>query len=97
MKNRTKWKRVYPNIIGKRFFDGGKYGLEFFTVLKAWKCKTYSKNALAPDGTQWFDERMILIKTDNGIKYKIPFCPWLDVYDAKGKINWGELFNENPW
>ena len=97
MKNKTKWKRAYPDIIGKRFFDAGGYGLGFFTVIKAWKCKTYSESAIAPDGTQWFDERMILIQTDNGIKYKIPFCPWLDIFSENGKMHWGELFNKNPW
>jgi len=96
MKNRTRWKRVYPNIIGKRFFDEGEYGLGFFTVLKAWKCKKYSKSAYALNGTQWFDEYMILIKTNAGIKYKIPFCSWLNVYDRNG-IKWSKLFNENPW
>ena len=95
MKNKTRWKRVYPNIIGKRFFDAGEYGLGFFTVLKAWTCKTYSKSAYALDGTQWFDTKMLLIKTDEGVKYKVPFCPWLDIY--YGTLKWSELYNENPW
>lgn len=84
-------------IIGKRFFDAGEYGFCFFTVLKAWKCKIYSKSAVALDGSQWFDRKMILVKTDEGIKYKIPFCPWWDIYDENGTIKWGELFNESPW
>lgn len=97
MKNKTRWKRVYPEIIGKRFFDGGEYGLGFFTVLKAWKCKIYVGTAYTSGMTQWFDARMILIKTDEGLKYKVPFCSWLNIYDKSGKTNWSELYNKKPW
>ena len=97
MKLHTRWKRKYPNIIGKRFFDGGEYGLGYFTVLKAWKCKVYNKaSAFAPDGARWFDKEMILIKTDTGLKYKVPFCPWKKITDEDGKL-WSKYFNEKPW
>lgn len=97
MKKRTRWKRAHPNIIGKRFFDAGEFGLGFFTVLKAWKCKEYCGSAFAPDGTRWFDKQMILIKTDSGIKYKIPYCPWIKLADAETGKAWDSYYNERPW
>lgn len=97
MKQHTHWKRKHPSIIGKRFFDAGEYGLGFFTVLKAWRCKEYSKNGVAPDDTHWFDKHMILIKTDSGLKYKIPYCPWAKVTDAKTGKWWDSYYNERPW
>ena len=96
-KTKTIWKRVYPTIIGKRFFDGGEYGLGYFTVVKAYRCKEYCKCALSPNGTHWFDKTMILIKTDTGLKYKIPFCPWARVTNAETGKWWSEDFNKNPW
>lgn len=97
MKQHTRWKRKHPSIIGKRFFDAGEYGLGFFTVLKAWRCKEYSKSGVAPDDTHWFDKHMILIKTDSGLKYKIPYCPWAKVTDAKTGKWWDSYYNERPW
>lgn len=97
MKTRTRWKRVYPNIIGKRFFDGGEYTLGFFTVLKAYKCKEYSKGAIALDNTHWFDKNMILIETDTGLRYKVPYCPWAKITDAQTGKWWDTYFNERPW
>ena len=96
MKKRTRWKRCYPTIIGKEFFDGGEYGLGYFTVLKAWTCKTYSQAALFLDDTHWFPEQMILVRTRSGLKYKMPFCPWAKVVNSNGKL-WGEDYDKNPW
>lgn len=96
-KTKTMWKRVYPTIIGKRFFDGGEYGLGYFTVVKAYRCKEYCKGALSQNGTHWFDKAMILVKTDTGLKYKIPFCPWVRVTSAETGKWWSEDFNKNPW
>lgn len=97
MKLHTRWKRTYPNIIGKRFFDGGEYGLGFFTVIKAWKCKEYSDSALTPTDSHWFDKSMILIKTDSGLRYRIPFCPWTKIADAETGKCWSEYYNKMPW
>ena len=97
MKQHTRWKRVYPSIIGKRFFDGGEFGIGFFMVLKAWKCKEYSNCAITPDGSRWFSKELILIKTDAGIKYKIPFCPWLKIEDAVTGELWSKEYDSNPW
>ena len=98
MKNKTMWRRCYPNIIGKEFYDGGEYGLGFFTVLKAWKCKEYCKSAEALDGTHWFDKRMILVKTDTGLKYKLPYLPWLkSIVEEKTRKKWIEFYDEQPW
>lgn len=93
----TRWKRCYPTIVGKRFFDGGDYGMGFFTVIKAYKCKEYCKGALAPDMTNWFPEEMIVIKTDTGLRYKIPFCPWWRIIEADTNKKWEDFYNENPW
>ena len=93
----TRWKRRYPNIIGKRFFDGGEYGLGYFTVLRAYSSKEHCKNAIAPDGTHVFDKAMIVVKTDSGYKFKIPYCPWLNVVDAETGKLWSSYFNEKPW
>ena len=97
MKLHTRWKRVYPNIIGERFFDGGDYGLGYFTILKAWKCKEYSKGAIAPDDTHWFNKAMVLIETDTGLKYKVPFFPWATVTEVSSQKKMSEYFNECPW
>ena len=97
MKQRTRWKRTHPNIIGKRFFDGGEYSLGYFTVLKAWKCKEYCKSATAPDNTHWFDKNMILIRTDTGLKYKIHYCPLAKITDAETGKWWSDYYNERPW
>lgn len=98
MTKRTRWKRCYPNIIGRRFFDAGEHGLGFFTVLKAYKCKTYSKVALAHDGSHWFNKAMIVVRTDEGCKYKIPYLPWLkDIEEADTHKRWDKFFDEQPW
>ena len=98
MKKYTRWKRVKRlNIIGARFFDAGEFGLGFFTIEKAYKCKEYCSCAIALDGTRWFDQQMIVVKTDSGIKYKLPFCPWLKIYSADGNKPLSEFYNEQPW
>ena len=97
MKRRTRWKRYYPTIIGKRFFDGGEFGLGFFTVLKAYKCKTFDLHCETPDGSNWFPKRMIVIKTDEGLKYKMPYAPWLKIADAESGKLWCKHFDEHPW
>lgn len=96
-KTKTRWRRTYPNIIGKRFFDAGEYGLGFFTVTKAWKCQEYCRNATAHNGTHWFDKSMIEIVTSTGIKYRIPYCPWVNVVDAETGELWSKYFDEKPW
>lgn len=94
MKKRTRWKRVYNPVIGVRFFDGGEYALGYFTIEKLWKCKTYSKGAIAADGSHWFDKEMMQIRTDSGLVYKMPFLPWMKVYDNGGK-SLADYYNEN--
>ena len=96
-KSRTRWKRVKVPICGQRFFDAGNYCLGFFTVLRAYKCEEYCKFALTPDHSHWFQKRMLVIKTDTGLKYKVPFFPWADVTTADGKDTMSELFNKHPW
>lgn len=97
MKKRTRWKRCYPTIIGKRFFDGGEFGIGFFTVLKAYKCKTFDSHCEMPDGSNWFPKHMIVIKTDEDLKYKIPYAPWLKIADAESGKLWSKYFDEHPW
>ena len=98
MKVRTRWKRVKGiNILGKRFHDAGKYRLGFFTIEKAYKCKEYSSCVMALDGTHWFDNEMIVVRTDKGAVYKLPFCPWLKVYSADGQKALSEFYDEQPW
>lgn len=98
MKFRTRWKKVKNvSIIGERFFDVGEYTLGYFTVKAAYKCKEFCKGATAPNGTHWFDKSMIIIKTDSGIEYKVPFVPWAKVYSAVGRKEFYEFYNENPW
>lgn len=98
MKLHTRWKRVKnKNILGQRFFDGGEFGLGFFTIEKAYKCKEYSSCAIAPNGTRWFDVGMIVVRTDNGLVYKLPFCPWLKVYSADGNKALSKFYDEQPW
>lgn len=96
MKQKTKWKRVHNPIIGVRFFDGGEYGLGYFTIEKLWKCKEYSKCAEAPNGTHWFDVEMMQVRTDKGLVYKMPFFPWMEAWDETGKKCLGDYYNENP-
>lgn len=95
MKKRTKWKRVYNPVIGVRFFDNGKYTLGFFTIEKLWTCKEYSKCAEAMDGSHWFDKKMMQIRTDTGLVYKMPFFPWMEVYDISGKKSLADYYNED--
>lgn len=97
MRLHTRWIRVNRiNILNKRFFDGGECGLGFFYIVKAYKCKEYCKNALALDYSHWFSKAMIVVKTDSGLIYKIPWCPWAKVYDSNGK-GLSEYYNEQPW
>ena len=96
MKKRTRWKRVYNPIIGMRFFDGGDYSLGFFTIEKLWVCKEYEKHAVTLNGSHWFTKRMMQVRTDSGLVYKMPFIPWLDVCTADGKKTFSDLYNENP-
>ena len=96
MKRRTRWERVYNPIIGMRFFDGGDYSLGFFTIEKLWVCKEYDKHAVTPNGSHWFTKRMMQVRTDSGLVYKMPFIPWLDVCTADGKNTLSDLYNENP-
>ena len=97
MRKRTRWKRAYPTIIRKRFHDDSEYMLGYFTVLKAWKCKTYDKNCKNYNDSHWFSKSMILIKTDDGRKYKIPFCPWSNTSNADTGELWSEEYNAHPW
>lgn len=95
MKKRTRWKRVYNPVIGVRFFDGGEYALGFFTIEKLWSCKEYCKSAETPSGSHWFDKEMMQVRTDSGLVYKMPFFPWMKVYDASGKKSLSDYYNEN--
>lgn len=95
MKKRTKWKRVYNPVIGIRFFDGGDYSLGFFTIEKLWMCKEYSSCAETPSGSHWFDKTMMQVRTDTGLVYKMPFYPWMKVYDESGKKSLADYYNEN--
>lgn len=97
MRKHTRWKRIYPQIIGKRYFDAGEYSLSLFTVLKAWKCKEFCKNATAPDNTHWFDKTMILVETDTGLRYKIPYCPWAKVVSTETGKYWSDDYNTRPF
>lgn len=95
MKKRTRWKRVYNPVIGVRFFDGGEYGLGFFTIEKLWSCKEYCKCAKTPSGSHWFDKNMMQVRTDTGLVYKMPFFPWMNVYDESGKKSLSDYYNED--
>ncbi len=99
MKNRTRWKRVRGlNILNKRFFDCGEYTLGFFTVLKAWRCKVYCRSALTPNGSHWFSKAKLLVKTDDGLKFIVPFIPWAkSITSADGQKKWSEFYDEQPW
>lgn len=95
MKLHTKWKRVYNPIIGVRFFDTGKYNLGYFAIEKLWLCKTYSKVAENLNGSHWFEQKMMKVRTDNGLVYKMPFFPWMEVYDESGKKSIADYYDEN--
>ena len=95
----TKWKRVYNPIIGVRFFDLGESSLGFFTIEKLWQCKHYSKGAQRHDGTRWthwFWSTMMQVRTDTGLVYKMPFCPWMKAYDDNNKAL-SDYYNEDSW
>ena len=79
-----------------RFFDGGDYSLGFFTIEKLWVCKEYDKHAITPNGSHWFTKRMMQVRTDSGLVYKMPFVPWLKIFTADGKKALSDLYNENP-
>ena len=97
MKQTTRWKRVYNPVIGVRFFDGGEYALGYFIIEKLWKCREYCKSAEAPDGSCWFDKVMMQVRTDTGLVYKMPFFPWMKVYDDSGKKSLADYYNEHWW
>ena len=99
MSRHTEWVRVYPEkFIGKRFFDSGNYGFGgFFTIIEAYCCKVYCKYAVAHDGTHWFERRMIVVKTDDGLTYRVPFLPWWEIYTYDGKVRWSDLYDAAPW
>lgn len=96
MKKKTRWKRVYNPIIGVRFFEGGEYGLGFFTIEKLWRCKEYCGSAIAPDGTRWFEMFMMKVRTDTGLVYKMPFIPWMKASDTEGKML-SDYYDANPY
>lgn len=100
MKKRTRWKRVYNPVIGVKFFDAGEYALGFFTIEKLWTCKEYVRCAQHWDGekySNWFDKTMMQIRTDTGLVYKMPFFPWMKVYDDGGKKSLGDYYNEDSF
>lgn len=97
MKKRTRWKRVYNPIIGVRFFDAGEYSLGFFTIEKLWSCKEYCRCAETVGGSHWFDKTMMQVRTSSGLVYKMPFCPWMKVYDESGKKSLADYYNENSF
>lgn len=99
MKLHTKWKRVYNPIIGVRFFDTGKYRLCYFTIEKLWWCQTYCKVAENLNGSHsyWRDQIMMQIRTDEGLVYKMPFFPWMEVHDESGKKSIADYYNENSF
>lgn len=84
MKTKTRWKRIKLDIIGQRCFNEE---LGFFTIKKIWECKEYCKNAITPDGSHWFEARKVLVVTDNGLKYTVPYL-WLifNSTDESGKL-----------
>jgi hypothetical protein len=97
MKLHTKWKRVYNPVIGVRFFDAGEYALGFFTIEKLWQCQHYSKGAQRHNGvewTNWFWSTMMQVRTDTGLVYKMPFCPWMKVSDDNNK-KLSDYYDEN--
>lgn len=93
----TRWKRVKGlSFIGIRFFTDD-YGISgYFKVLKVWKCKSYHPYASNISGTHWFDKGMILIVTDDGRKFKIPYFPWMKAYDDNEKP-FSDYFDKYPW
>ena len=96
MKLHTRWRRVYNPIIGVRFFDHSESGLGFFTIEKLWRCKEYCGSAIAPDGTKWFEQVMMQVRTSTGLVYKMPFIPWIKASDDKGKMM-SAYYDTNPY
>lgn len=94
---KTRWKRVYNPIIGVTFFDGGEYGLGFFTIEKLWACKEYCECAEALDGSHWFDKRMMQVRTDTGLVYKMPFFPWMRAYNTENNKSIADYYNEDSF
>lgn len=98
LKLHTRWKMCkHANVIGHRFFDGGEYGLGYFTVEKVYKCKEYCRSAETLDGSHWFSKNMAIIKTDAGLKYRVPFFPWAKVVDDSDKKPLSKFYDELPW
>ena len=99
MKTRTRWRKIKSaNILGKSFTDYGEYGLGNFTIKKIYKCKVYVKYAMTPTHSHWFDKERAVVVTEQGIKYKLPFCPYLKYIKEVGtQKSLGEYYNEHPW
>ncbi len=97
MKYLTKWKRIYNPVVGKSFFDGGKYTLGFFTIEKLWICKEYSSCAVTSKGSHWFDKKKMRVRTDTGRVYEMPFFPWMEVTTADGKNTLSEIYYSEPF
>ncbi len=97
MKLKTRWKRVYNPIIGIRFFDGGDYSLGYFKIIKLWSCLEYCGCAETADGSHWFPKTRMLVKTDTGLAYKMPFFPWMKAYDSAGQKSIADYYNINSY
>ena len=55
------------------------------------------KNTSVDDSVEsWFDKKMMQIRTDTGLVYKMPFFPWMEVYDVGGKKkSLADYYNKN--
>ena len=95
MKKRTRWKRMYNPFMGVKFFDVFEYALGYFTIEKLWSCKEYCRCGETITGSHWFDKKMMQVRTDSGLVYKMPFFPWMKVYDDSGKKSLADYYNEN--
>lgn len=76
MKTRTRWKtwnRKHP-IINKRLFCEELGG--FYKITKIQSCKEYCRNAVTPDGSNWFVKERAFVRTESNIKYIVPYL-WL--------------------
>ena len=94
IRKRTKWKRVYNPIIGLRCFDANTYGLGYFTIVKLYQCEQFNPHAETFNYSHWFEQEMMVIKTDYGLTYKLPFKPYLDI--QVGDITLAEFYNIHP-
>ena len=94
IRKRTKWKRVYNPIIGLRCFDTNTYGLGYFTIVKLYQCEQFNLHAETPNYSHWFEREMMVVKTDSGLTYKLPFEPYLDI--RVSDITLAEFYNKHP-